>query len=620
MNTAPEDIKARLNIVEIVGQYVKLEKAGINWKARCPFHNEKTPSFMVSEERQSFHCFGCNKGGDVFTFLMELESVDFKEALSLLAERANVDLSAYRKEGQTFFDTEKESLKPRISEILELSTKFFEKQLWDGAGKKKILEYLHERGLSEESIRRFRLGYAPEGWRHLFDFLIGRGYRAEEIEAAGLVIKKSRERHAQASSGEAPYYDRFRDRILFPIEDTVGRVIGYSARMAPGGDESQAKYINTPETAVYRKSKVLYGLSKAKQNIKQKNHTVIVEGNMDVIAVHQAGVTNAVAVSGTALTGEQLDILKRYSNRVKFFFDMDGAGQAAAKKSTELALGKEMEVSIIAIPFGKDAADMGKENPELLRDAIAKDVLALEYFLEKSARERGVDTPSGKRAIVDEYLPILACAENTVDRGHFLSKLAFRIGIDERELVDGLERTRRARKNSPSGSQGETSKSATTAATARRIDTRFIKRSEILREKIIGLLLVSRAAREEAACFSDENMVRFLSQDPLFSLAVRAGQEGKEPLDMMSDPDIKSRGTKLSFEAEESYATLPSNEEENRPAFDRETLSGYREQLFVELRKERLAEISRALEEARMSGNKTREKELLAEFAELSKQ
>lgn len=619
MNTAPEDIKARLNIVEIVGQYVKLEKAGVNWKARCPFHNEKTPSFMVSEERQSFHCFGCNKGGDLFTFVMEVEGVDFKEALALLAERANIDLSAYRKEGQFSSDASADAPKPRISEILELSTKFFEKQLWDGAGKEKIVGYLRGRGLSDESIRNFRLGYAPDGWRHLFDFLIGRGYRADEIEAAGLIIRKSND--GALASNLLPlnshYYDRFRDRILFPIEDTVGRVIGYSARVAPGGDESQAKYINTPETAVYRKSKVLYGLSKAKQEIKQQKHAVIVEGNMDVIAAHQAGVTNAVAVSGTALTGEQLDILKRYANRVKFFFDMDGAGQAAAKKSTELALGKEMEVSIVAIPFGKDAADMGKENPELLRDAIAGDVPALEYFLEKAIREKGTETPSGKRAIVDEYLPILSCAENAVDRGHFLSKLAFRIGIDERELASGLEKTRRARQSQPRTAHTEELGKGVRSNTT---DTRFTKRSETLREKIIGLLFVSRSARDEAACFSDENMVRFLSQDPLFLITLKAQSEGKEPLDMMSDPDLISRGTKLSFEAEESYATLPSSEAENRPALEREMLSGYREQLSVELRKERLAELSRHLEEARKSGDKTREKELLAEFAELSRQ
>ncbi|MFZ1627153.1 MAG: DNA primase, partial [Candidatus Moraniibacteriota bacterium] len=319
MSTTTEDIKARLNIVDVVGQYVKLQKAGSAWKANCPFHQEKTPSFNVNEERNMWHCFGCGKGGDAFAFVMEIEGLEFREALKLLAEKAGVELPEYRSDGRAVTET-----KDRGLEILELATKFYEKQLWESERGKVMLAYLRDRGLFEESLRTYRLGYAPDGWEHITKFLLGRGFRSEELESCGLSLKGKEGRG---------FYDRFRDRIMFPIQDILGRPIGYSARVSPGGNETQAKYINTPETNLYHKSRALYGLSIAKQAIKEAGRTILVEGNMDVIALHQAGLPNVVAVSGTALTADQLGILKRYGKKLALFFDMDKAGQAAAWKS-----------------------------------------------------------------------------------------------------------------------------------------------------------------------------------------------------------------------------------------------------------------------------------------------
>lgn len=310
MQSPTEEIKARLNIVDVVASYVKLDKSGSHWKACCPFHRERSPSFMVNEERQMWHCFGCNKGGDVFAFVMEMEGMGFRDALVMLAERANVELPQYSKESQEHYQEERDE-KTRLFEIHELATKFYEKQLWEGVGKDQALPYLHKRGLSDESIRTFRLGFAPSGWRNLYDFLVKSGFHAKELVQAGIALKKDQ--------GDG-YYDRFRERIMFPITDTIGRVIGYSARVAPGADESQAKYINTSETPIYKKSQVLYGLSYARQAIKQAGYTVLVEGNMDVIACHQAGIENTVAVSGTALTEEQLAMLRRYGKEMRFFF------------------------------------------------------------------------------------------------------------------------------------------------------------------------------------------------------------------------------------------------------------------------------------------------------------
>ncbi len=237
MNSDIEEIKSRLNIVDVLGTYIRLEKAGANWKALCPFHNEKSPSFMASEERQRWHCFGCGKDGDIFSFIMEMEGLDFKEALNNLAEKAGVELKK--------INPKLAAEKSKTLEILELAAKFYETQLWKGEGKEKIIQYLYNRGLKDEALKEFRLGYAPKGWRNLLAFLTGRGYKTEEINKTGLLVKKE---NAQSSNNQ--YYDRFRDRIIFPVADLNKKVVGFSARVAPGGDESQAKYVNTPETSL----------------------------------------------------------------------------------------------------------------------------------------------------------------------------------------------------------------------------------------------------------------------------------------------------------------------------------------------------------------------------------
>jgi DNA primase len=469
--------------------------------------------------------------------------------------------------------------------------------------------------LSEESIQSFRLGYAPDGWRYLYDFLIGRGFKAEEIESAGLIIHKSKEGESTNHSlptTNSNYYDRFRDRIMFPIFDILGRVIGYSARVAPGGDESQAKYINTPETPVYHKSRALYGLFHAKQAMKQASETVIVEGNMDVIAMHQADIKNTVAVSGTALTGDQLVIMKRYGNGIKLFFDMDGAGQKAARKSAELALEKEMLVSVVALPFGKDAADMGKENGEKLREAVASSVPALRYFLDESLKKYDQNTPDGKRKIAEEYTELLMFVKNPIEQSFWIKELSRAIQMEEK-LVIGVVNTvsqareRRERYTPFDGGKQESIHS----------NVSFGKRSELLREELVGLMYADTTVRETLlGLLLDDETKAFLEKHPLYFFLVQAG--AREPLALIEDPILKSEATRLHFRILESPDFIDVATED-RTGKMLEIAKRYLNDLKGEITKrEKLIALERALGEAREKKDKGLEKKLLAQFTEIS--
>jgi DNA primase len=600
MNSPVEEIKAKLNIVDLVGTYVRLQKSGTHWKAPCPFHHEKTPSFMVNEERQIWHCFGCNKGGDLFSFLMDIEGIEFKEALRILAEKTGVELPRYSREAST-------GPQDRTYEILELATKFYEKQLWDGVGKRQSLPYLRERGLTEETMRRFRLGYAPEGWRNLHDFLVGRGYSPLELEKAGLAIRKER----------GGYYDRFRDRIMFPIMDVLGRVIGYSARVSPGGDETQAKYINTPETGVYRKSQVLYGIQLAKQAMKAQDFALLVEGNMDVIASHQAGIANTVAVSGTALTVEQLQLIKRYTENLRLFFDMDGAGQVAARRSTELALEKGMNVWIVAIPQGKDAADIARESPNDLKQAVEKPLLALQYFLDQLLTRYDANTPEGKRRIAEEYLQLLRFVTHTIDQAYWVKRLAEALEMEEGVLRNVLQKLPTAQ----TGNAAETKENSASFSASQSVV--FERRSGLLGRKILSLIPLDSVVWEEAVVTIEERFKTFFEKYALYSL-LRDGAAQDYPvfegfLSTLSTEEQKQEATRLYFEGEKTVEGLVFGDEEERRKHLRELLGGYFKELTKELRKEEMVVLEREMRKAREAGDRDRERALGEAFKALSR-
>lgn len=564
MNTDLEEIKTRLNIVDVLGEYIRLEKAGANFRANCPFHNEKTPSFMVSEEKQIWHCFGCQKGGDIFGFVMEMEGLEFREALKVLAEKAGVKLAN--------FNPKKAEEKNRTLEILELATKWYEYQLWNGPGKTKILAYLRDRGLKDETIKEFRLGYAPRGWDNMIKFLTKRGYKKEEIAKTGLLVKKE---------NNNDYYDRFRERIMFPIADYSGKVLGYSARVAPGGDESQAKYVNTPETEAYHKSRVLYGIDKAKGEIRNNNYALLVEGNMDVIASWQSGIKNTVAVSGTALTIDQIGIIKRYTKNLKMFFDMDSAGETATKKSIKMALAGDMEVKVVQLPQGKDAADLAKEDPKKLLEAVRESLPAMEYIVKKTMSKHDPKDGTGKKKIVDELVEMLLMLENAVEKNHWIKKIASLINIDESALTDTIKKANL--KNRTESFQKVGDKEEFFAAK---------DKLEMLTDELISLALISKEAWEKMALLSQKSS---LPKDRLLSTMLEKGPgvgfNFEKLVSALDDQKERERAEKLFFK-KKYRLDLNNNLEEISLSDPDKELSGVVREIEREIKKEELAKIA----------------------------
>ncbi len=428
MSSDIEAVKSQVNLVDVVGDYVRLERAGAGqWKGLCPFHKEKSPSFTVSEERQLWHCFGCGKGGDLFSFVMEQEGVDFRDALVMLAERAGITLTKRRPDDGSAVTADRRKV---LFAILDLATRFYQKQLVDGVGTRTARPYLVERGINEVSMATFRLGFAPDGWRHILTFLLQRKYALADIAATGLIIQKD------GTNGASPndYYDRFRNRVMFPIMDPMGRVIGFSARILPSAADAQenakvAKYINTSESPVYHKSSVLYGIAQAKQAMKERQRAVVMEGNMDVIAAHQAGIKEAVAVSGTALTTEHARIVRRYAPEVVLFFDNDAAGRAAAIKSMQICVAVGLRVKIVTVADGetmKDPAEIAADDPVRLKQMVDDARSAMEVFFARTLAAHDVAQPQGRAAVIAALVPLVAAHESQVEREYWSEKLAQR--------------------------------------------------------------------------------------------------------------------------------------------------------------------------------------------------
>lgn len=423
MNDQVELIKSKVDIVEIIGERVVLKKAGRHFKGLCPFHSEKSPSFIVSAERQSFKCFGCQEGGDVLTFMQKYDGYSFLEALEVLAKRVGVTLTSYR-------PTSQDSYKKKLLEIMSLSSEYFHFLLTKHASGEEARAYLKTRQIGSEAISQFYLGYAPNQWRSVSEYLVTKKkYVPEDLEAVGLIIRKQ----------EGNFYDRFRGRVIFPLKDHKGVVVGFSGRTLLK-DEKEAKYINSPETMLYSKGRMLYGLWENREYIRKADGIVLVEGELDVIPSWQAGVKNVAAIKGSAFTTEQSQLMTRFTKNVFMSLDSDSAGQEAIKRAVVIAENLDMSIRVVQITGGKDPGDVATANPKGWREMVGKAALYWDYLIESSLAHNDPKTGAGAKAIAGEVIPAISQIANTVMRAHYVSELAKRLKVPEESIYSEIER------------------------------------------------------------------------------------------------------------------------------------------------------------------------------------
>jgi len=415
-----ELIKEKIDIVDFVSGYINLSRAGKNWKGLCPFHKEKTPSFMVSPERQTWHCFGCNLGGDIFTFLMKYENLEFGEALRVLAEKAGVELRKVSPQEYKYIGL--------LYELNELAKKFFISELENN---KKAFEYILSRGLKPETISEFEIGFAPDLNDGLSIHLINSGYSPDDIIRAGLAIKNEKGR----------VFDRFRGRIMFPIHNHLGKVVGFTGRILPEFEkEDVGKYINSPETPIFKKSKILYGFWKSKNFIREKNSAFLVEGQMDFLASWQAGIKNTVASSGTALTEDHLSALRKLTDKLIITFDNDKAGQEAGEKAIDMALKFDFDVKIVMFQDFKDPAEAALAGEKNLLNTIEKAMPAPEFYFQKYLKQEESNWSKDKLKNIQAVLQKLLNIESPVERNFWIKKLSEITSIDEKVLIEEAQK------------------------------------------------------------------------------------------------------------------------------------------------------------------------------------
>ena len=427
----PEDvireIKYRNEIETTISQYVNLKRRGKNLVGLCPFHSEKTPSFTVYPESGSFYCFGCGAGGDVFTFTGLMENLDYIESVKLLAEKSGVALP------QDGYDDSMQRLKNTIYDINKETARFFHKYLMSPDGRW-ALDYLLGRGLSLSTIKRFGLGAAPESWDSLINHLKEKGFSINDMYTANVVGKSQR----------GSFYDRFRRRIMFPIINIRGNVVAFSGRAMPGDEKAGGKYVNTSDTPVYKKSENLFGINYAKNNCSER--VILVEGNMDVISLHQAGFDYAVAPLGTAFTSEQVNLLARYTKEIVLMLDADAAGQKAIKRATQLLENTGLEVKVVVIPDGKDPDEFIKKNgPERFRALLEGAVSDIEYNLLMAANGINLESDDGKLKYLSVAAEVIAADDDIMTRDIYIGRLCEKYGVSRTALTSKVNDIRRKR-------------------------------------------------------------------------------------------------------------------------------------------------------------------------------
>ncbi len=565
MSTTVEKIKARLSIADVVSSYVKLEKAGGNFKGKCPFHNEKTPSFFVSPSRDTYHCFGCSKGGDIISFIEEIEGVEFIDALKLLGDRAGIPVTAEMP------GKKKES--DRLRALLAETTLFYQKELLK---KKDAALYLKDRGLSKETIVSFKIGFAPSSWDETYNFLKKKGYSDVEMKKVGLIMDGK-------PGASSPYYDRFRGRIMFPIEDNQGKVIGFTGRVFNESDEKNAKYINSPQTELFDKSSILYGYSRAKESIRKGDSALIAEGQMDVIALAQGGYTNTVALSGTALTVKQLGLIKRLTDTVIFALDDDEAGYSALLRSATTALSLGLNPLTLSLRGHKDPAELMQDDSKLWEKIMEDKQHIVSYCLAKIRKETK-DDREYKLNVSKIVLPLIARIDNKIDQAHFTKEAAESIHVPEDALREEIQKV--------IIEKVETEPKITQANKNELSRSRL----QVIEDRLVGIILWQKSIKDPPINHAD-----LLSE--LKSIT-------KTNTNYETDIDEETK-TKLVFEAELCYKNSDKLEKEVA-----ELVRNLKEEI---IREERMRAMIR-MRDAEKGGNTDEAKNELAEYQKLSQE
>ncbi|MBX2866983.1 DNA primase [Candidatus Kaiserbacteria bacterium] len=555
MSDTVQKIKERLSIFDVVAPYVELQKAGKNYKGKSPFTNEKTPSFYVSPDRGMYYCFSSNQGGDIFTFIEKMEGVDFKGALKILADKAGVEIVREDPKKRTERDTQ--------YALIEEATAFFFKQ---GTLHKPAQDYILGRGVDGKTLHTWRIGYAPDEWRSLRSHLTEKGYTDAQMLRTGLIKK--------ADGGKEPY-DVFRNRIMFPIWDTSGRVVAFSGRTL-SKDKEIPKYVNSPETELYQKSDILFGYDKAKQGIRRLDFSLITEGQFDVVLAHQAGYGNTVAVSGTALTSHHIDLLERLSNRVVLALDSDRAGIAAANRAAEMMLSRGMDIKVVEMPEGKDPADIIKEDAKEFKHVVGKAVHVVEFLLNVLEKE-SKDERAYKLRVREEVLPLLARMPNKIDREHFEKVIAERLDTTKDGVHYEVERfAEKIDRTEEPVSEKESQKEIHEG----------VRYDEVAAFLSVGADILMRGEHKDLGALVKEKLKTILGED--------------------MDID-KEKGNKLAFALEDQLANY--SEREVREEFG-EKLT----ELSLRTAKKRIAEFKKELQTAERAGDMKKVEALLQQM------
>ena len=420
-----DEVKAKVDIVEVISSHMPLKKAGRNYSGLCPFHGEKTPSFMVSPERQVFKCFGCGESGDVFTFLEKTEGWDFREALEEMAKKVGVKLKKTAPSGTS-------ARKEKLLEINNLTTKFYSYILEKHALGVKAREYLKKRGINDSTVKKFGLGFAPGGWENTYKFLLKKGFSGADISEAGLVVA------SQKRAGQK-YFDRFRNRLMFPIKDGRGTLLGFSGRLLEGNDR-EAKYINSPETPIFTKGNLLFGLDIARKAIRDKNEAILVEGEFDVLSAFQVGVENVIASKGTALTEKQVVTISRLCETVSLCFDTDLAGDKASRRGIELLDVAGLQVKVVGLGKYADPDEFAQKDSKGFKKNLKESQNIFDYFIDSALKRYDGKSSEGKKKIGREIIPVLSSITDDLVRAHYIDKFAKVLDLDVNLIAGAVEK------------------------------------------------------------------------------------------------------------------------------------------------------------------------------------